>query len=476
MTVRDLFFNTPARRKFLRTTHTELGHVTEQLTRLALPHADRAFTLRHNGRETLNLPAVASTSQRLSDLFGSDLAASLLPITARRGDIEVSGLIGPPAAARGSAKWQYVFLNGRYIRDRLVSHALREAYRGLIEPSRSPVAFVFLQIDPGEVDVNVHPTKIEVRFRNGQAVHGQLLAALKETLNKASLTPAVTWTDPSTATSSQPAESAEVKARQQSLRQALADFFKSTPSPQPRLSFPEPPPRPGRRTSDVSLPAAASCDSAIRTGPSAEPQTPPSEPTESSPRQQALQIHNSYIVVACPDGLEIIDQHALHERLLYNDLKHRLADPSAPALTAQRMLIPATLTVTPAEAALLTEHTELLEKLGLEVAAFGPETVAVQQFPVLLAQRGVVPEAFLTEVLDRLSEDKTSDPEPLLEDLLEMLACKAAVKAGQTLSDEEIASLLARSEEAEKASACPHGRPTRLKLTLKDLQKQFKRT
>ncbi|MCK4275166.1 MAG: DNA mismatch repair endonuclease MutL, partial [Phycisphaerae bacterium] len=165
ISVGELFFNTPARRKFMRTANTEMGHVSEQATRLALPHPQIAFTLTNNGRRTLNLPAVDSTRARINDLFGAELAAGLLPIAAARESVTIEGLIAPPAAARGSSKWQYVLLNGRYIRDRLLGHAIREAYRGLVDPNRWPVVFAFIHVEPDCVDVNVHPTKIEVRFR-----------------------------------------------------------------------------------------------------------------------------------------------------------------------------------------------------------------------------------------------------------------------------------------------------------------------
>ena len=189
ISVRDLFFNTPARRKFMKSAQTEMGHVSEQLTRLALPHPQVAFRLTHNGRQSMNLPAAESTAARIHDIFGPDVADGLLPISLASDDLDVAGLIGPPSAARGSSRWQYVFLNGRYIRDRLLAHAIREAFRGLIDSNRWPVAFVFLQIDPALVDVNVHPTKIEVRFANSQRVHTALLTALRDALNTASLAP-----------------------------------------------------------------------------------------------------------------------------------------------------------------------------------------------------------------------------------------------------------------------------------------------
>ena len=465
-TVRNLFFNTPARRKFMRTTNTEFGHVVEQLTRLALPHPQVTFTLTHNGREAMNLPATEATIGRAADIFGASLAEALLPIARRGGKVDVAGLIAPPAAARSSGKWQYFFLNGRYVRDRLLAHALREAYRGLVEPSRWPPALVFLELDPAEVDVNVHPTKIEVRFRDGQLVHGELLAALRDTLNKANLTPTASLKSAMNASVDATA-SQDAEKRRESLRRAMADFFKSVPPAQPRFSFPETPSH--RQHAPITPPARS-------TGDGTSPTEGPAPPASTHAPPRAIQIQDSYIAAACDDGLLIVDQHALHERIIYNDLRRRLTGSEASPLTGQRLLIPETLRVTPAEAAALENFSELLGRLGIETTPFGPDAVAIQQFPTLLGRRGVTPGEFLRDVLDKLIEDETAGDEHILQELLAMTACKAAVKAGQKLTTAEIDELLARREEAQGASACPHGRPTTLKLTVKDLQKQFKRT
>ena len=509
VTIRDLFFNTPGRRKFLKTSATEVGHISEQMIRLALPHPQVAFSLTHNGKVVQNFPAAGSTAQRAADIFGRELADALLPIVNRHGrGVSVAGLAAKPSASRASGSWQYFFLNGRYIRDRLLGHALREAYRGLADPNRFPVALVFLQVDPAEVDVNVHPTKIEVRFRDSQAVHGELLAALRETLNRANLSPAVTlasgqgdagvaaMTDDQGKTATAALDSAADKLpadpqRQQSLRQAMADFFKSAPSPQPRLQFGEPAPShvKGEDSPPWTNRGLQDCDP--RTGYSP---LPPEQETNATPQVEehgkvagetgqatglsevlptAVQFHNSYIVTSCEDGLEIIDQHALHERLLYNDLKRRLTEGT---VECQRLLIPQTLSVTSAEAASLEENADLLSKLGFDLAAFGPQTIAIQAVPSLLAGRGIDAPQVVREIVDQLAQGRTADGEALLESLLETMACKAAVKAGDPLSPTEIQALLARRNDQDKCSACPHGRPTTLKLSLKDLQKQFKRT
>jgi DNA mismatch repair protein MutL len=507
ITIRDLFFNTPARRKFLRTTATELGHVTEQMTRLALPHPQIAFRLEHNGRENMNLPATTSTARRAGDLFGPELGEALLPLVSRQsGSVSVQGLIAPPVAARGSGKWQYFFLNGRYVRDRLLTHALREAYRGLIDPSKYPVALVFIEIDPSKVDINVHPSKIEVRFRDTQAVHGSLLGSLKETLNRARLTPDARLQRAENDGARQPGtdDRGDDETRRQSLREALADFFKSQPAPPQRLNYHSdqqqepglanrPPLRPrtaqpqGRvQRFEPGLPLVGHRSSSPAVERDRQSKVPASTPTPAAPgavakpgapqpaaRQGILQIHETYLVAPCDDGLLIVDQHALHERILYNQFSRRLAEGP---LTGQRLLIPETVTVTASETALLEAHAELLDRLGMEVESFGPESAAIQQFPAALLDRKVDPKAFLRELLDILAEDETAGPERVLEDVLAMMACKAAIKANHPLTQDEMADLLAQGAEAAKSSACPHGRPTTLKLTLAELEKQFHRT
>ncbi|MBS3821849.1 MAG: DNA mismatch repair endonuclease MutL, partial [Phycisphaerae bacterium] len=500
--IRDLFFNTPARRKFLRTTNTEFGHVTEQIARLALPHPDIAFTLRHNGRESLNLPATEATLDRIADLFTPDLAEALLKLSQRTDSIGIAGYIGKPSAARSTTRWQYVFLNGRYIRDRLLGHALREAYRGLLAPGKSAPVFIFIDIDPGDVDVNVHPTKIEVRFRDSNRVYGELMAALKETLNRGDLRPSADAGRPGDL----PDARTDSRARTDSLKQAMADFFKKAPPPQPALSVPEgirpqrdsrPPaqaPRPGplappsrsapSEPQRTWPPASAPAVGATPTDSAARDATDTSAPREAAPALSAaaprplLQIADTYIVTETNDGLVIVDQHALHERILYNQLKHRFAEGG---LSTQRMLIPESFSVTAGEAALLESNAELLASLGIEVEPFGKSAFAVQQYPTILAERGVAMGPLLRELLDQLAEDDADGAteaagERILETVLAMMACKAAIKAGDPLSDAEMAELLDQAAGSKKASACPHGRPTTLRMSLRELDKQFHRT
>ncbi len=472
VTVRDLFFNTPARRKFLRTDSTEFSHITEQLTRLALPRCDVTFTLTHNGRQVQNLPPTTSTAQRVGDLFGAELVSSLIPIGRRGGEIELAGLIGVPSVSRSSGKLQYFFLNGRYIRDRVLSHALREAYRGLTEPSRYPVGFLFLEIDPEQFDINVHPTKIEVRFRDSHGVHGEVLGSLRETLNKANLTPAMTVDD--AMSDGEGPGGRETEQRKASLREAMADFFKSAPPREAPLGFPDrsargaPAGASGTYESSNWDGATSVSEPGVRTATTEKQE----QPTTTVRFRNAVQLHNSYIVTECEDGVLIVDQHAMHERILYNELKKRIEQGK---LVAQRMLIPETVDVSPTELEALQSHDRLLEKLGIEIAPFGPHSVAVQQFPAMLSERKVPPAQFVRELLDMLTEQTVTDVEQLLEGVLQLIACKGAVKAGQKLGTEEIEDLLLRAQGTQKSSSCPHGRPTTVKLTIKDLEKQFKR-
>ena len=521
ITIRDLFYNTPARRKFLRTADTEFGHVVEQLARLALPNAAAGFTLTHNGRPVQRLLAGQSLRQRLTELYGAELGESLIEFAGRDRAVEVRGLLGPPAAARATARFQYFFVNGRYVHDRFLAHALREAYRGLVDPSRCPLAFVFIRMDPGELDVNVHPTKIEVRFRNGQFVHSQVFGTIREALNRPDMVPAA-----EIAAGGPPLEP-DQDQRRQSLKQALADFFKSNPPPQRRLDFPTAavptyvgtPPRaeagvPKRESSPLGsppvgrflsqprpasrpapLPVSAADSAAPRPQPTATPATGEGVPKPLSsglgapyaPHRPALamQVHDSYIVTATENGLAIIDQHALHERILFQELLDRVAGGH---LASQRMLIPQTLEVTESDKAAVAEQAALLERLGIELTEFGPRSLAVQRFPSMLAARGVPVPEFLRDLLDLLGErggvpkrdssrlgTPAADSEELLSKVLSSMACQAAVKAGQVLSSEEMESLLAQRETVERSTHCPHGRPTSLTLTLEELEKQFKR-
>ena len=462
--VRNLFFNTPARRKFIKGTSTEFGHVSEVLMRLALPYPSISFKLLHNGRVTLDLPA-GTEEERLLSAWPEEFREQRLNVDARDAELRLRGIIGMPELARPTARYQYLYLNGRAIRDRFIQHAVREAYRGLTEPGRHPAAILLLQIPPGDVDVNVHPTKAEVRFRDGGRIHGLVLSAVREVLLGNDLTPNAV---PVSADDGQP---------RQDLREKLAEFFKQipggiNPSQQvPPFSMPGLAPNaPQANFDSLSVPAPAARGFANEgTSPVGNLQ---SHGASSAKPQAAIQLHNSYLVAQSDEGLVIIDQHALHERIMYEELLARLQHGP---LESQRLLIPIPVNVSSAQSALLDHIQPLLKRIGIEVASFGPESVAVQSFPSFLEK--LDPGEFVCELLER-GEQELLDlhEEEVLHEVLDMMACKAAVKAGDPLTAPEIEALLARRELVERSSNCPHGRPTTLRLSLKDLEKQFKRT
>ncbi len=344
------------------------------------------------------------------------------------------------------AKNQFFFLNGRPIRDRFIQHALREAYRGLTEPGRHPAAILLISMPPQDVDVNVHPTKSEVRFRDSTRIHGLVLSAVREKLLGSDLTPSAV---PARQFFSRPLDDPNRRA----LREKLAGFFKSA---LPEAS----PPMPAMQTPSATAPPISPAPTPQPISPLAELPVP------------AIQFHNSYLVAESEDGLIIIDQHALHERIMYEDLLARI---SRGPLESQRILIPLTLPASQRQQELLEQIQPLLNRLGIEAAAIGPDAVAVHAFPSFLQR--LDPVDFLAELLER-GEQETLDlhQEELLHEILDMMACKAAVKAGDPLSPAEIEALLARRHLIDRSSNCPHGRPTTLRLSLHDLEKQFKRT
>jgi DNA mismatch repair protein MutL len=481
--VRDLFYSVPARRKFLRTDATEFSHLHEMVLRSALPNPHIGFSLHHNGRAVMELPITADGRMRVAEALvgdgGKELYDQLLPLDFSERGIRITGFAGQPSLARPTAKYQYLFLNHRFIRDRAILHALKEAYRGLIEPASQPVAILFIEMDPTLFDVNVHPQKTEVRFRDSGSIYRAVLAALREKLLGSDLTPQIKTANRLDGASSGqwPAVSGQTAA--QETRQVIADFFKQTPPVQPRLHYgPETLPSPIDDPSRITFGTATVRE---RTGTFSEdttasppPSTTPADPSPSPlvpTLSRFIQLHNSYLVAETPEGLVIIDQHALHERILYEEL---FARATRGPLEGQRLLIPEILPISPRHAAALDSVRPLLTTLGIDTTDFDSQSIAVHSFPSLLSK--LSPREFLRDLLDKLLEVGSKlTPEELLHEVLDMASCKAAIKAGYPLSQEEIAALLARKEQVDRSSNCPHGRPTTLRLTLSDLERQFKR-
>jgi DNA mismatch repair protein MutL len=461
--VRNLFYKLPARRKFLRTANTEMTHISETFTRIALANLALDLTLIHNTRQIHHLPGGQTLTQRVEILFGREMSEVMMNIHKQEQGMEIIGLMGKPAAARTSNAYQYVFLNRRFIRDKFIQHAIRQAYQGLTEPNRYPIAFLFLQMPPELFDVNVHPTKIEVRFDNPNLVHSQILSALRDKLLSTPL--GVGGRIPAAASS--PLDfgiGGDMESqRKHRVMQAVDDFFKTPRSSQRSFGF-SPYRSEQSQETTLELPAKHPLDFAAGQDLSSLPAMPFD--------RKFMQIHHSYILLQTEQGFEIIDQHALHEGLLFNKLCDRIRNGT---LASQRLLVPAMVQITPVQEQKIEQNAQLFEKLGVEISSFGPGSVAVQSFPVLLEKCD--PASFVQDVLDVLaSGEKSHEPEKLLQDILERAACTAAVKAGQSLTEAEIMQLLADREKCPQACRCPHGRPTVIAFSLAELEKQFKRT
>lgn len=464
--VRHLFFNTPVRRKFMRTASTEMGHICEIFTRIALAKPGLHLTLKHNGKSVYEVSSSDDLLARIGNFFGKEVQQQLYAIDARQGPAHLFGYIADPACERGNAKAQYLFLNGRWIRDRSLGHALQEGYRGLLMTGRYAVAFLFLDLPPDQVDVNVHPTKSEVRFRDGSALYSMVLATVRNRLNEENLTsrlqpPSPASTSPGGYFSPRPAETTPTLFS----RPGFPTFSKNPANAAPMA------PR-------IAVEPAETFGAGIAATLVAE-----EEPTESlaeeSPRIEApapevlnaIQVHNTYLVVETSDGMLVIDQHALHERVLYEEIKERVRQGS---LDVQPLLIPEPVELSAEQASLILEHRQDLGELGLGIEDFGGNTVLVTRYPALLGRRS--PTEILKRVVDHLtSKDRLPTREQLLSDLMSLMACHAAVRSGDPLTPEEIAALVEMRHLSNDTHHCPHGRPTALLFTRQELDRQFRR-
>ena len=476
--VRQLFFNTPVRHKFLRTTQTEMGHITEAVTRLALAYPQVHFTLNHGGRLVHDLPPVENLRDRVATLHGEELAASLIEIDSPGiGDdsehVSLHGFVANPTQSRGNNRLQYLFLNGRFIRDRSLQHALGEAYRGLLLTGRYPICFLHLKISPSMVDVNVHPTKLEVRFQDGGRIYSQLLGSLRskflttDLVARGSLpSQATDITADNEVASSTPmtSELFDWAKHQLSATGNPAATMPQTGTGEPLSLHPFKPFSDGGPFSDGVM--APPAETSLRVDPPAVDYVP--APHASS---RALQIHDRYLVIENEEGLEVIDQHALHERILYELLRDKVLGG---ALERQRLLVPEPVDLASNEAAAVLENRELLAKLGVEIEPFGGETVLVSAYPAMLANfsPGEVVRGLAEQLL---TEGKKLEVRDLLDELMHMIACKAAVKYGDSLTPEEVTALLDQRHLAQDHHHCPHGRPTTLVFTREQLDRQFKR-
>lgn len=447
LVVEDLFYNVPARRKFLRTEQTERRHIDAFMTRYAIAYPRTAFTVVHNGREALNTPGNGRVREVLISVYGPDLGASLLEIPGdltREYDIHVTGFVGPPSVHRANRGYLTLFINGRWIEDIRLSYAIIQAYHTLLPVKRYPVAVVLVQMPPEEVDVNVHPTKAEVRFRDADAAFRAIQRTVRATVIEAAPT-AASWS---------PAQSADaVTPERNQTRIDLAALRSS----QTHIQLPQ------REDNDSSAPPPAS--QAAQLGRST------SRGSKSLPPLRIIgQLATMFIITEGPDGLYLIDQHAAHERVLYEQMRAQATQGQIPS---QPLLEPETVALPADEAGRLEELLPTLQDVGLDVSAFGPHTFLVRAMPAQLTH--VAPSDLLADIAAAVQGASPVRDE--YEEIIVRHICKrAAVKAGQVLASEEIDRLIHDLEATENPRTCPHGRPTIIQISTEELARHFGRT
>lgn len=488
--VQDLYFNTPARRKFLKSEQTEYGHCAEVVRRIALARPDVAFGLSHNGR-TIDHWNVSEPAKRSAHILGSDFAEARLAIDESAGPLRLHGYVGLPTASKARADGQFFYVNGRFVRDKVLVHAVRAAYQDVLHGDRFPSYVLSLDLDPALVDVNVHPSKIEVRFRDGRAVHQFVFHAVQRTLAQTSATAHGSVPAPITAAEVRPSPTGtplwqlspspstpQMRPHEQtSFGSQLSTF---SPSPYPAGSRWDDPAAGGGVAQRTEAYGAlfksdtGSTASAALNVPLSASERPLSN--DDFPLGFALaQLHGIYILAQNTRGLVLVDMHAAHERILYEQIKNALdAQAQGQEMQVQSMLIPVTFYADAVEVATATEHQDTLKTLGFDIAALSPTTLAVRSVPTLLKNADA--QTLARDVLRDVREYGGS--RVLIErrnELLGTLACHTAVRANRILAVPEMNALLRQMESTERADQCNHGRPTWVQLEIAALDKLFLR-
>lgn len=442
--VRELFYNTPARRKFLRTERTEFNHIDELVRRMALANMAVSFELIHNGRAVRRLPPAdgeAGALRRVAEVCGDDFVDQALSLENEHGGLRLSGWIARPSFSRSQADLQFFFVNGRLVKDRLVAHAIRQAYRDVLFHGRHPAFVLRLEIDPKRVDVNVHPQKTEVRFRDGRLVHDFLFSTINRSL-----------------ADTRPGQSDSAPARMMpgygSASGAGASSAASAGAWQGGL---------GLGVGDSVARYAELARSSPMAGRS-EGEIPPLG-------FAVAQIHGVYVLAENAEGLVLVDMHAAHERIVYEQLKISWAEDR---VRSQRLLVPERLGVSAREARALECHAEELQRLGFDLGLAGPETVLIRAVPTLMSRSDSL--GLVRDVLADLAElGDSSRVEAAIDELLSTMACHGSVRANRRLNLEEMNALLRDMERTDRSDQCNHGRPTWVQLDMKSLDRLFLR-
>jgi DNA mismatch repair protein MutL len=469
--VQDLYFNTPARRKFLKSEQTEYGHCAEVVRRIALARPDVSFSLSHNGR-TIDHWNVSEMAKRSAHILGSEFAEARLPIDEAAGPLRLHGFAGLPTASKARADGQFFYVNGRFVRDKLLVHAVRAAYQDVLHGDRFPSYVLALDLNPALVDVNVHPSKIEVRFRDSRAVHQFVFHAVQRALAQTSATAYGNVPAPQAAADVGGASSWRREHEQTSFGPQLSATY--SPSPYP----------PAGRYDGLGV--AQRTDSygalfASSDAPASAPVTPFVAPAQTLSNDEyplgfaLAQLHGIYILAQNTRGLVLVDMHAAHERILYEQLKNALdAQVDGQEMQVQALLIPVTFFADAVEVGTAQENQDTLKALGFDIAALSPTTLAVRSVPTLLKNADA--QTLARDVLRDVREFGGS--RVLIErrnELLGTLACHTAVRANRILTVPEMNALLRQMESTERADQCNHGRPTWVQLDISALDKLFLR-
>lgn len=452
VTAAHLFFNMPARRKFLKTVTTEMGHIVDAITKIALGWPDVQFKLTHNEKLVKNWPATGDSVDRIADVLGIDIKDDLCNIKLSADDLTITGWISSARNTRKTSRGIYLYVNGRVVRDRIIQHALFEGYSGRLVKGQFPLAVLFIHVPYDQVDVNVHPAKHEVRFAQQKNVHEAVRRSVAEALQRADRSG---WNAPG----AQPNLST---VGQSGIFEPMADFRILERQRKDPLSR--------EIETSASFRPAFSLDkdpSLARTG----VQTPLWKKKRFGDLRVIGQFRDMFILGESGDGLILIDQHAAHERVLFEQLKNRFQDSRK---TSQKLLIPETIDLGYREAKILERLIPNLTDLGLEIAPFGGDTFVVKAVPLLLKNKEIKP--LVVEIVEKTAQvGFSSGMETVLDQCLELMACHGAIRANQKLSDKEIEKLLHQLDTCDQPSNCPHGRPTWIRWSVKDLEKLFKR-
>lgn len=446
--VRSLFFNTPARQKYLKQDSTELGHITALLNTIALARPDIAFKFIHNEKVLFDFSKSTDLISRVADIFGKTTADAMLPVFYGGSDFKIDGFIGKPVLSRSTSQHQYFFVNGRPIQHFLLANTIREAFHSMLMENKKPVFIVNINIDPSLVDVNVHPRKLEVRFADQQAIIKVLYNAVKTVLEKHDLAP---------------------MAFTESRRYMSDNFSTDTPGRRPYVG-PKADNRPYISPQKSSIQDAMSFTKNFLLERESQPLQSSGEDNHAG-LKSISQIADSYIVAESDDGLVLIDQHAAHERVRYEELMDQFENGNK---SVQPLLVPMQLEFTDQEAIIIEKEREIFQSLGFEISPFGGRTFIINAVPSFLSGEDV--DGVVKGVLDDIINEKSPTKfQGKSEAIIHYMACRSAIKFGQKLSLPEMQALIMKLEKLKRPYTCPHGRPTMIKLTLSELEKMFGR-